>query len=223
MAVAEQPPSPADTAQTPSFPAAAATLEALRERLDGAAQAPGSPAEPTGDGPEAALAALLRLRQIREELAGWESGLIETARDAGASWADLAGPLGVASRQAAERRYLRLRPGAAGSTGEQRVQATRSSRAANRSVASWARDNAADLRRLAGQVTSLNGLPSGAATSMHDLNQALAADDASRLVDPLAATRTHLRAEDSELADRIDAVTRHTDRLRQDTHDQRNT
>ncbi|MBT1186519.1 HSP18 transcriptional regulator [Streptomyces sp. CJ_13] len=223
MAAAEQPPSPADTAQSPSFPAAAAALEALRERLDEAAQAPGSPAEPTGDGPEAALAALLCLRQIRERLAGWESGLIETARDSGASWADLAGPLGVASRQAAERRYLRLRPGAAGSTGEQRVQATRSSRAANRSVASWARDNAADLRRLAGQVTSLNGLPAGAATSMHDLNQALAADDASRLVGPLAATRAHLRAEDSEIADRIDAVTRHTDRLRQDTHDQRST
>lgn len=47
------------------------------------------------------------LREVREELAGWESGLIETARGEGASWADLAGPLGVASLQAAERRYPR--------------------------------------------------------------------------------------------------------------------
>lgn len=32
----------------------------------------------------------LLLRQVREQLAAWETGLIETARDAGASWADLA-------------------------------------------------------------------------------------------------------------------------------------
>ncbi|MFJ8565481.1 HSP18 transcriptional regulator [Streptomyces sp. NPDC093514] len=221
MTVAELPDSPANTTQQPSFPAAVAALEALRARLDEAVRSPDTPGQPTDHGPDAVLAALLRLRQIREQLAGWESGLIDTARKAGASWADLAGPLGVASRQAAERRYLRLRPGAVGSTGEQRVQATRSSRAADRSVASWARDNAADLRRLAGQVTSLDGLPAGAAHSMHDLNQALAADDASHLLGPLAQSRTHLRAEDSELADRIDAVTRHTDQLRQDTHDQR--
>lgn len=69
----------------------------------------------------------MMLREIREQLAGRESGLIETARGQGASWADLAGPLGVASRQAAERRYLRLRPGKVGSTGEERVQTTRDS------------------------------------------------------------------------------------------------
>lgn len=43
---------------------------------------------------------------MRERLAGWETGLIETARHQGASWADLAHPLGVASRQAAALRYL---------------------------------------------------------------------------------------------------------------------
>ncbi|WP_443333492.1 hypothetical protein [Streptomyces sp. MJM1172] len=68
------------------------------------------------------------------------------------------------------------------------MQATRSSRAANRSVASWARDNAAYLRRLAGRR------------------------------DPHPPARRGLRT-----ADRIDAVTRHTDRLRQDTRDQRGT
>ncbi|MFF4006655.1 HSP18 transcriptional regulator [Streptomyces sp. NPDC001717] len=182
-----------------------------------------APASAPGSAPHPALAALLMLREIRDELAGWETGLIEIGRDQGASWADLAGPLGVASRQAAERRYLRQRPGAAGSTGEQRVQATRDARAADRTVTTWAGDNAADLRRLAGQVTSLTGLPVSAQEAIGELNTALADSDAARLLQPLADTRPHLRPQDMELADRIDTLTRHTDRLRQDTHDQRTT
>ncbi|MGW7332417.1 HSP18 transcriptional regulator [Streptomyces sp. NPDC054840] len=218
-----------EAAPTPTkvpFLAAAAALEtigqAVRDAQQTPAESPTAPAERTPDqGPHPALAALLMLREVREQLAGWESGLIETARGQGASWADLAGPLGVASRQAAERRYLRLRPGTAGSTGEQRVQATRDTRAADRTVTAWARDNAADLRRLAGQVTSLTGLPAGAQAAVGDLNLALADNDAARLVRPLADTRPHLRPGDAELAERIDALTRHADQLRQDTHDQR--
>ncbi|MFJ6785882.1 HSP18 transcriptional regulator [Streptomyces yangpuensis] len=201
---------------------AVAALDLIR-RAVGDAHRPVATAPAAGpDDPQQALAALLMLREVREQLASWESVLIETARGRGASWAELAGPLGVASRQAAERRYLRLRPGAAGSTGEQRVQATRDSRAADRTVTAWARDNAADLRRLAGQVTSLTGLPADAESAVGDLNEALAADDAARLVGPLAGTRPHLGPDDNELADRIDAVTRHTDQLRQDSNDQRN-
>ncbi|UUU37885.1 HSP18 transcriptional regulator [Streptomyces sp. NBC_00162] len=215
---------PEPTAAVP-FPAAAAALETIDQALRGAQQSTESATAEAGPAPEAgphpALAALLMLREVREQLAGWESGLIETARDRGASWADLAGPLGVASRQAAERRYLRLRPGTAGSTGEQRVQATRDTRAADRTVTAWARDNAADLRRLAGQVTALTALPASADSAVDDLNLALADNDAARLVRPLADTRPHLRPEDAELAERIDALTRHTDQLRQDTHDQR--
>ncbi len=101
-------------------------------------------------------------RGAGEAHAYWESGLIETARAAGASWADLADPLGVASRQAAERRYLRLRPGPEGSTGEQRVRATRDRRAGDRSITTWARENAADLRSLAGRITALADLPAAA-------------------------------------------------------------
>ncbi|MFD6181226.1 HSP18 transcriptional regulator [Streptomyces goshikiensis] len=210
------------------FLAAAAALETIDQALRDAQRPSAAPTTaPTGrapdPGPHPALAALLLLREVREQLADWESGLIETARGQGASWADLAGPLGVASRQAAERRYLRLRPGAAGSTGEQRVQATRDTRAADRTVTAWARDHAADLRRLAGQVTALTGLPDGAEGAVGDLNLALADDDAARLVRPLIDTRAHLRPEDTELAERIDALTRHTDRLRQETHDQRST
>ncbi|MFD8789831.1 HSP18 transcriptional regulator [Streptomyces vinaceus] len=214
---------PEPTAAVP-FLAAAAALETIDQALREARQPAGSAPEagPAPDsGPHPALAALLMLREVREQLAGWESGLIETARDRGASWADLAGPLGVASRQAAERRYLRLRPGTAGSTGEQRVQATRDSRAADRTVNAWARDNAADLRRLAGQVTALTSLPADAESAIGDLHLALNDNDAARLMSPLVATRTHLRPEDTDLAERIDAMTRHTDQLRQDTHDQR--
>ncbi|MBH5338576.1 type III effector protein [Streptomyces pactum] len=205
-----------------SFLAAAAALkvidEAVRAAHDGQAAE-----EPTGtaDGPHQALACLLLLREVRERLAGWESGLIEAARDAGASWADLAGPLGVASRQAAERRYLRLRPGAAETTGEQRVKATRDRRAADRTVAAWARHNAADLRRLAGQITSLTDLPRAARSHVGDLDRALADNDAARLVAPLTAARPHLEAGHPELAARIESITRHTERLRQDSDDQR--
>ncbi|MFF4393698.1 MULTISPECIES: HSP18 transcriptional regulator [unclassified Streptomyces] len=208
------------------FPAAAAALEAINQSVKKAQQSsagtPTTTAPLAADsGPHPALAALLMLREVREELAGWESGLIETARREGASWADLAGPLGVASRQAAERRYLRLRPGTAGSTGEERVQATRDTRAADRSVTAWARENAADLRRLAAQITTLTGLPASAADAIGALNQALGHDDAARLVRPLTDTRTHLRPQNAELAERIDALTQHTEQLRQDTHEQR--
>ncbi|MFB7512459.1 HSP18 transcriptional regulator [Streptomyces sp. NPDC056144] len=153
--------------------------------------------------PHPALTALVLLREVREQLAGRESGLIETARGQGASWSDLAGPLGVASRQAAERHCLRLRPGAAGTTGEQRVQATRGMRAADRTVTAWARDNAAELRRLADRITALTGLPAGARSAVEDLNEDLG-DDAARLVRPLTDTRPRLRPQDAALAEDID-------------------
>ncbi|RFU83212.1 type III effector protein, partial [Streptomyces triticagri] len=125
MTPADQPSSPStDTHSPASFLAAAAALDAIDDALRTAQHKPHHGTE-AGPGPEQALACLLLLRQVREQLAGWETGLIETARDAGASWAALASPLGVASRQAAERRYLRGRPGPAGTTGEQRVTATR--------------------------------------------------------------------------------------------------
>ncbi|MGW2257729.1 type III effector protein [Streptomyces sp. NPDC001780] len=164
---------------------------------------------------EQALAALLLLREVRDQLADWEPRLIEAARDAGASWAELAHPLGVASRQAAERRYLRVRPGSPGSTGEERVRATRDRRAADRTVTAWARGNAADLRRLAGQITALTDLPPDAEVPLARLTRALGADDAAGLVGPLAGTYTYLAARHPDLANRVDTVTRHTGRLRE--------
>src|ERR1700736_4316686 len=73
------------------------------------------------------LVALALLRDLREHIASWEPELIDAARSRGVSWADLAPALGVASRQAAERRALRLRPSADGRarTGDQRLRAER--------------------------------------------------------------------------------------------------
>ncbi|MFD3651000.1 HSP18 transcriptional regulator [Streptomyces cyaneofuscatus] len=220
MPAAEQP----DPARHPdpdavSLLAAAAALgvidDAVREARAATADRPdGETADPDR---AQALASLQLLREVRERLAGWETGLIEAARAAGASWSDLADPLGVASRQAAERRYLRLRPGSLGSTGEQRVKATRDRRAADRTITTWARENAAELRSLAGQVTALTGFPSPAGPPLDRLRRALAADDAALLVAPLAAVRPHLPSGQRQLADRIDSLSRLTGELREDT------
>lgn len=203
----DQPSSPGTDAHSPaSFLATAAALNAIDDALRAARQK--TPSGPdAGPGAEQALASLSLLRQVREQLAGWETGLIEVARDAGASWADLAQPLGVASRQAAERKYLRGRPGPAGTTGEQRVTATRQARAADRSIAAWARRNAADLRRLAGQITALTDLPAAARRPVSELHAALAHDDPSDLIAPLTAARPHLGAAHTGLAAQLDTLT----------------
>ncbi|MFD8390809.1 type III effector protein [Streptomyces sp. NPDC059680] len=207
MAAADQSASSSADAQSPaSFLAAAAALETINSALRAAQQAPADGGE-RGAGPEQALASLLLLREVREQLAGWETGLIETARRAGASWADLAHPLGVASRQAAERRYLRGRPGPTGSTGEQRVQAARERRAADRALATWARHNAADLRRVAAQITALTDLPAAARLPVTQLDAALAQDDPAALIRPLHASRPHLTAVHPDLAARLDTLT----------------
>ncbi|MER7698108.1 MULTISPECIES: HSP18 transcriptional regulator [unclassified Streptomyces] len=202
-----------------SFLAASAALRAIDEAVRDAQAGTGAASSGSAPDPEPtqALVSLQLLREVRERLAGWETGLIETARAAGASWADLADPLGVASRQAAERRYLRLRPGSAGSTGEQRVRATRDRRAGDRSISVWARQNAADLRSLAGQVTALADLPAPAGPSLDRLRQALGGDDPAALITPLTALHPHLTAEHRQLADRVGSLARHTSRLREDT------
>ncbi|WP_236062402.1 type III effector protein [Actinacidiphila acididurans] len=209
-------------------PASVLAAEAALRAIDDAVRAAGTAAAdgPSGavvPGPDQALSLLLLLRQVRHELARWEPGLIEAARAAGASWADLAEPLGVASRQAAERRYLRLRPGAADSTGEQRVQATRDRRAADRAVVVWARYNAGELRQLAGQVTALPDLQDTARAPLRRLAHALADNDAAALLAPLAETEPHLRGDHPELAARINDLTHHTDRLRHDSDATRRT
>lgn len=159
------------------------------------------------------VAALEVLRHLRDELATWEPALITAARAAGASWVALAPALGVASRQAAERRYLRLRPSAGGErTGEGRVRAERDRRAGDRAVVNWARSNAAVLRELAGEVS--------VATGAGPVRDALAADDAAALLTPLADARAGLAGEHAGLAARVEQVTAHTEGLRRDVRGQ---
>ncbi|MFJ1828695.1 type III effector protein, partial [Streptomyces sp. NPDC088178] len=132
--------------KTPDLPGPPVSFAAATQALgavEAAVRRAGAPdgAEIAGDaaGPGEALDALRLLRDVCRRLAVWEPALIEAARGAGASWADIAHPLGVSSRQAAERRYLRLCTGHLGTTGEQRIQAVRDRRAADRAVSTWAR------------------------------------------------------------------------------------
>lgn len=223
-------PAPPNSRRTPpveptSFLAAAAALAAIDDAVR-TARTPGTQPEPKAQpDPDRALAALLLLREVRAELAGWEAGLVESARAAGATWADLAHPMGVASRQAAENRYLRLRPAtdapAPGDTGAERVKAVRDRRAAERTVTTWARANAADLRVLAAQITALPDLPSEARPAQAALHTALAAADPADLVTPLTGMRPHLGADHRDLATRIDTLTHHTDQLRHESNRRR--
>ena len=186
-------------------------LERVRSVLDAARD--GEADEPS------LLAALTTLRVLREHLAGWEPELIAAARANATSWTALAPALGVASRQAAERRYLRLQPSATGeTTGEARVNAQRDRRAGDRAVADWARANAAHLRQLAGQISTLGAIGPAAAR----LGDALADDDPAALLAPLDATRAHLtEPTHTHLAERLGAIAEHTDRLRRDAAAQR--
>jgi hypothetical protein len=181
---------------------AAAGLERIEAAVDTARSGPA--------GPDSAqfLVALALLRQVREQLAGWEPELIDAARANGASWAQLAPALGVASRQAAERRALRLRPGTdqAATTGDQRVTAERDRRAGIRAVDAYARDHSADLRVLAAQVGGVTGLPQAADEPMAALHRALGGADAAALLTPLRDARAHLGAGHEHLAERIDAL-----------------
>ncbi|AXB43774.1 HSP18 transcriptional regulator [Amycolatopsis albispora] len=169
--------------------------------------------------PQDLLEALTALRLLREEMTAWEPELISAARAKGVSWAALAPALGVASRQAAERRYLRLNPSSSGeATGEGRVRAQRDRRAGERAVATWARENSGSLRRLAGQVSAAGGLDSESAGRVE---RALGDNDAAALLSPLAEANPRLGADHQQLAAEVAAVTEHTDRLRRDAIDSR--
>lgn len=214
-------PQPEVAGRTPA--AALEYLVDVLERLPSAPDVPGAEDPPTADegaGGEV-LEALVVVRELRERLSGWEPRLIEAARAAGISWIQLAPALGVTSRQAAERRYLRLSPNAGHPelNGEQRVQAARDQRAGDRAVAVWARDNAADLRRLAGQVAALDGLDGRAQASVDAVHDALGNNDSAALLGPLAAAGERLSENHPALADRISEVGASTDAARRSGQD----
>ncbi|MFI7120791.1 HSP18 transcriptional regulator [Amycolatopsis sp. NPDC049868] len=172
--------------------------------------------------PQRLLAALAALKEVREQLAAWEPELIAAARAGGISWTALAPALGVASRQAAERRFLRLRPSVSGeSTGEARVDAERDRRAGDRAVAEWARRNSAILRQLAGQAGALPGLDAEARESADRLSAVLGEDDVTGLLAPLADLRARLPREHTGFAERLGEIGMHTEQVRRDAVDDR--
>lgn len=73
--------------------------------------------------PPEILRALSGLRHVREDLDRLERALIGAAREQRVGWPEIADALGLASRQAAEQRWLRLRGGA--SRDPVRVRASR--------------------------------------------------------------------------------------------------
>lgn len=171
---------------------------------------------------EETLHALAALHDLRDLLQAWEPLLIEAAREQGVSWARLAPALGVTSRQAAERRYLRMRAADdAALTGEERVQATRDARAGDRAVAAWARENAAELRQIAGQVSGAGGLSQAGRRQARALATSLTGDDPAELLAPLTAARRHLLDEHPHLAERVDQVSRRVSKVRADTQRRR--
>ncbi|HEU4425923.1 MAG TPA: hypothetical protein VFR67_25575 [Pilimelia sp.] len=187
---------------------------------------PGEQVTPTVDpAVEHVLAALILLRWLDAELDAWEPHLIAAARERGASWADLAAALGVASRQAAERRYLRMsmpdQQDTPTTTREERVDAERDRRAGQRAISRWARDNGAELRQLAGQVTALTDLDPEGQASVGRLYRALTQADPTSLVPLLADTHRHLLTEHPALAERVNTITYHADRVRRTVQRQR--
>ncbi|WP_433304031.1 hypothetical protein ACQP2F_13725 [Actinoplanes sp. CA-030573] len=180
--------------------------------------------EPPGPPAQAALTALVALRRLRAHLDACEPQLIAAARAAGASWATLAPAMGLTSRQAAERRYLRVRRTAqddAATTADQRVIAERDRRAGTRAVTDWARDNGADLRQLAGQVTALTDLGPHAQASLDRLHHALGGSDPAALLPLLGDAREYLTPDHATLAERIAGVTDGADRIRSTTQRRR--
>ncbi|MET8749012.1 hypothetical protein ABZW32_02845 [Streptomyces sp. NPDC004667] len=71
------------------------------------------------------LATLLVIRELREKLQADEADLLRVARRKRVTWARLAKALGLKSRQAAERRFLRLRSDLDGADGKPLRQADR--------------------------------------------------------------------------------------------------
>ncbi|WP_457031515.1 hypothetical protein [Kitasatospora sp. P5_F3] len=134
--------------------------------------------------------------------------------------------MGVASRQAAETRYQRLRPTPADTrrtpaTGVERVKAVRDRRAAERTVTAWARDNAADLRILAAQIAALTDLAPAARPGLAALRTALASTDPAELIGPLAPMRSYIEAGHPHLGTQLDTLNQHTDQLRDDSNHRR--
>ncbi|MBB3049354.1 hypothetical protein FHS23_000349 [Prauserella isguenensis] len=174
-------------------------------------------------GADDVVSALATLRELRNELADWEPRLIGAARRMGVSWADLAPVLGVASRQAAERRYLRMRKPEqeAGLTADARVQAERDRRAGQRAVRAWAQDNSEVVRKLAALVGSLDDVDDEARPHVDVVSRTLGNDDPVLLIGPMVSAVAHLRDSHPDLAAQVDGVNAEVEEARRAAVDRR--
>jgi len=107
-----------------------------------------------------ALAAILVIRQLREDLAKGEAFLIEAARELGATWERVAPALEVGTRQAAERRYTSLKMPFYGEpkTTRARIEANRNETARTKARRRFVLANAEEIVDVAEQVLALPGL-----------------------------------------------------------------
>jgi hypothetical protein len=170
------------------------------------------------------LDALAVLRRLSQDLAAWEPILIAATRAHGATWNEIAAVLGLASRQAAERRFLRLSPQASDrpeTTREQRVQTARDQRSGDRAVAAWARENAAELRQLAARISALPARAQGGQDGRDAIHAALGDDDAAALVAPLSGAGPSLRRGHQDLADQVETLEQKTAEIRNADQDRR--
>ncbi|MFI6541571.1 hypothetical protein ACIBHY_54600 [Nonomuraea sp. NPDC050547] len=168
---------------------------------------------------EQGLAALLVIRQLREDLQEGEGYVIESLRAQGVTWAQLAPALEVRSRQSAERRYLSLcgDPSGHAGTTRDRVAATRDHRAAQRAGQAFIAGHADRLREVGRRLADLGDLQQradAAAAAIHRavdgrlhryselpsrvdwpgrLRQALTADDLPAVLECLRRARASAR------------------------------
>ncbi len=204
---------PPARALPPSVPAAQAALEAITAAL-ATAETPGARAGAAGQGGvpgRAGTRGTAAAPADQERLAGWETRLIEAARHAGASWTDLAAPLGVASG----------RPRSAVTCGCARALPVPPASSASRPPATGGRPTAGSPpgpvttpRACASspeQLSALDDLPDETRTL---LGRALGDHDPAALLAPLADARAHLDGGHAELRGRLDAVSEHTTGLR---------
>ncbi|MCY0947288.1 hypothetical protein [Streptomyces antarcticus] len=148
---------------------------------------------------EDVLAALSQTDEARQRLDSRELRLITAARARGASWQAVADALGLATRQAAEGRALRLERGAQTDRGRD-VASQRLDKARGRAAEAWCVENADRVREVAEQIYDTAGAwglgsleHAGVRGTLHGIGEFLATDaDPVRLVGLLSSARYHL-------------------------------
>ncbi|MFD5342288.1 hypothetical protein ACFWJY_00580 [Streptomyces anulatus] len=155
--------------------------------------------EPRGVPAEDVLAALSQLDEARQRLDTMELKLIRAARARSASWQKLADALGLATRQSAETRALRLERASQSYRGRD-VASQRLDKARERVEQAWCEENAERIREAAGRFYDTSGAwdlqnvnKIDIRGTVHRIGELLATDGSPvRLASLLASVRYHL-------------------------------